>query len=330
MEISVVIPTYNRIEQLSDVLDHLLKSEVEGFSNIEIIVVDDGSSVSPESMILNKQAAKPFVLKYEQQQNAGPARARNNGYRKATCSIVLFLDDDVLVSPRLLRHHVEAHKAYPSSVIIGSYFCLESERSLPSSRYVLRLEHAANNLFSDSDFVEINTVNSGNLSIEREMFQNENGLYDDDLNSPTAEEFDVIAKLRRRKIPVYLGKRLSAVHLQSTSIAETCKREYKHAVGIGELSVKMPRLAEELNEVKNFLVINQTTDSDLIGMRLKKNIKRLLSKKAVRALLVKIVSSTEKILPFDTIMFPLFRAVIGINIFAGVNDGKQKFEAKSA
>ena len=49
MKISVVIPTYNRLPQLSEVLDHLLASDIEGFEDIEIIVVDDGSRESADA-----------------------------------------------------------------------------------------------------------------------------------------------------------------------------------------------------------------------------------------------------------------------------------------
>ena len=209
-QITVVIPTYNRINQLSDVLDHLLKSDVENFSVVEMIVVDDGSDVSPESMTLAKTVYAPFTLKCERQENAGPARARNNGYRKASTDIVLFIDDDILVPPGLLWQHVAAHSTYPSSVIVGPCPCVQPDLSIPSSRYVMALENVPFHPISDNDYVQINTVISGNLSIERKLFMADNGLYDDNLNSPTAEEFDVIARLRRRCIPVYLGKKIVA------------------------------------------------------------------------------------------------------------------------
>jgi glycosyltransferase involved in cell wall biosynthesis len=331
-QVTVVIPTYNRIDQLSMVIDHLLKCEAEKFSKVEIIVVDDGSSKSPEAMLLGKSIAQPFVIKYERQENAGPAKARNNGYRKAMCSTVLFLDDDILCSPDLLVRHVEAHRSKPSSVITGPYICVQPAVPIPSSRYVSELERSVNLSVSDDDeFVELHTVNSGNLSIEREMFLGDNGLYDDSLKSPTAEEYDVIAKLKRRGIPVYSAKNLAAIHLQPTTIEETCKREYKHAIGIGELAVKMPELANELSEIKTFLDVNgKVASSDPAGMKAKKRLKSIFSGTGLRNLLLQFVKTTEKILPFDSIMFPLFRIVIGINLYAGVNDGKRKFEGSRA
>lgn len=325
-QITVVIPTYNRVEQLSRVIDHLLASDVEGFSLVEIIVVDDGSAVSPESMIASKSVAAPFTLRCERQENAGPAKARNNGYRRASADTVLFIDDDILVSPGLLTQHVEAHDQYPGSVIIGPCPCVQPDVPIPSSRYIRSLEHAALADIPAKGFAEVNTVVSGNLSIERRMFFDDNGMYDDNLNSPTAEEFDVIAKLRRRRIPVYLGKELVADHLQPTGIEATCLREYKHAVGIGELAVKAPHLADELDEIKNFLAVNgEGSSGDPAALRAKKAVKRVLSGSGSRHFGLGIVKGIERILPLDALMFPLFRTIIGLNIFAGVRDGIKKF-----
>ena len=115
MKITVVIPTYNRAEQLSDVIDYLLKSESSGFDDIQIIVVDDGSATSSRSVVEEKKTIRPFRLKYIYQNNAGPAEARNNGLRNASNELVVFVDDDVLLFPDALRKHVEAHSEFPRS-----------------------------------------------------------------------------------------------------------------------------------------------------------------------------------------------------------------------
>lgn len=53
-QINIVIPTYNRDSQLSQVFDHLLKSGARDFSLIEIIIIDDGPVICPEPMMRMK------------------------------------------------------------------------------------------------------------------------------------------------------------------------------------------------------------------------------------------------------------------------------------
>ncbi len=326
-QISVVIPTHNRSSQLSQVLDNLLKSEANDFSLIEIIIVDDGSAVSPKSMIRMKSASAPFILRYERQENLGPSRARNNGYRKASANIVLFIDDDILVPPTLIAQHVVAHIKYPASVITGPCPCIQPKKSVPSSRYIHWLESADLNLIPEAGFVETPAVISGNLSIEREMFIEENGLYDDNL-SAVAEDFVVLAKLKRQSIPIYIGRELAASHLQPTNIEETCKREYKHAFGIGELAIKMPELASELAAIKRFLDVNGAPAStDSVVLYMKKQVKRLLAKDLLRRFMLRLVIAAERILPFDRWLFPLFKMAVGVHIFAGIRDGMKKFQS---
>src|SRR5688572_25667065 len=111
--ISIVVPTYNRPAQLKRVLETMLQSEVDGFEEVEIIVVDDGSPEPVKGVVESIPVSPPFTLRSVQQENAGPAEARNNGFREAVNDIVLFVDDDILVFPDLMKAHNRGHQLYP-------------------------------------------------------------------------------------------------------------------------------------------------------------------------------------------------------------------------
>ena len=51
MNVSVVIPSFNRGERIRPTLDALLHSDVRGIEPVEIVVIDDGSDVAPEAII---------------------------------------------------------------------------------------------------------------------------------------------------------------------------------------------------------------------------------------------------------------------------------------
>ena len=107
MEISVVIPTYNRYE----VLQRALKSVyLQTHKPKEVIVIDDGST-DKTSQIQNLFPE----IKYFYQENSGVSSARNLGINKSTNEWIAFLDSDDEFHVDKLNLHVEFHKNNPDT-----------------------------------------------------------------------------------------------------------------------------------------------------------------------------------------------------------------------
>jgi glycosyltransferase involved in cell wall biosynthesis len=94
--ISVIIPTYNRRDYLTDAIDSVLSQQT---GNIEIIVVDDGSTDG------TADALRPYSgsIKYVYQENRGGSSARNRGVNVASGELLAFLDSDDLWLPGKLK-----------------------------------------------------------------------------------------------------------------------------------------------------------------------------------------------------------------------------------
>lgn len=108
MQLSVVVATYNRRHLLAQTLPTLLNQDYPK-SNYEIVLVVDGSVDGTADYARTLQA--PCALEVVEQENRGPAAARNTGIGAASGEVVLFIDDDVRCSERLLREHAEAHRS---------------------------------------------------------------------------------------------------------------------------------------------------------------------------------------------------------------------------
>lgn len=93
--VSVIVPVYNVEKYLAECLDSILAST---YSNLEIIVVDDGS---PDNCprICDEYALKDSRIKVIHQENRGLVGARNAGLAVATGKYVAFVDSDDAVSP---------------------------------------------------------------------------------------------------------------------------------------------------------------------------------------------------------------------------------------
>ena len=88
MNVSVVIPVYNRGEAVRDTLDSVLQ---QTWAPLEILVVDDGSTDGSADWI---EAHYGEVVRVIRQANGGVARARNRGWREARGEFIAFLDHD--------------------------------------------------------------------------------------------------------------------------------------------------------------------------------------------------------------------------------------------
>lgn len=114
MSISVVIPVYNRPDELY----RLLSSLLDQITHIdEVVVVDDGSTEKHDTVI--SRFGTKFNLKYLTQKNQGPAIARNTGAAAATSEWLLFFDSDCEIPPGYFNVIRKAIKSTPDMVLFG-------------------------------------------------------------------------------------------------------------------------------------------------------------------------------------------------------------------
>lgn len=108
MQISVLIPTYGRREDLLRTLDAYERQRPRQLA-FELVVIDDGSA-DGTAQALAARRSRRYRLRFARQQNAGPARARNRALEMASGEIVLYTGDDIEPSPDLLAQHLEGHE----------------------------------------------------------------------------------------------------------------------------------------------------------------------------------------------------------------------------
>lgn len=112
--VSVVMPTHNRRHLLQRVLDPLLRDP----DATEIIVVADGCTDGTVALLDRMAEQDPRVTPLSAD-GAGASGARQHGLAHARGDVVLFLDDDVLAEPGLVRGHQLRHAAGEALVVLG-------------------------------------------------------------------------------------------------------------------------------------------------------------------------------------------------------------------
>jgi glycosyltransferase involved in cell wall biosynthesis len=99
LEYSFVIPVYNRPEEVRELLESMLELQFD--SNFEIVIVEDGSSVPSQEIVMQFQ--KKLNVSYYFKKNSGPGDSRNFGMRKAKGNYYLILDSDVILPENYLQ-----------------------------------------------------------------------------------------------------------------------------------------------------------------------------------------------------------------------------------
>jgi glycosyltransferase involved in cell wall biosynthesis len=120
LALSVIVPTYRRPDALARCLDALAAQDVAP-ARFEVIVVDDDDAGGDVRAALVSDRY-PFALHHVRSGGLGAAGARNCGARAAAAELLLFLDDDVVADPWLVRRHLEWHAARDGrAALVGPY-----------------------------------------------------------------------------------------------------------------------------------------------------------------------------------------------------------------
>lgn len=102
-DLSVIIPTRNRVESLRRTLEQLKAQQTDGRFTYDIIVVDNGSTDGTRAVLDALQADFPVRLRYVYEAAPGRPFALNAGMRQADGGLLVFTDDDVLPRPGWLK-----------------------------------------------------------------------------------------------------------------------------------------------------------------------------------------------------------------------------------
>ncbi len=109
VKVSVIIPTFNRRDLVCETIDSVLG---QSFSDVEIMVVDDGSTDGTEEHLANHYGNR---IRYVYQPNSGRSAARNRGVQMSKGEYLLFLDSDDLLLPHALEQMAGFLDAHPDA-----------------------------------------------------------------------------------------------------------------------------------------------------------------------------------------------------------------------
>ena len=188
-QVSVIIPTHNRAGCLREAVDSVLAQD---FGDVELIVVDDGSTDSTPQLIEGYGQA----IRALRQGNRGVSAARNAGIAASRGALIAFLDSDDLWLPGKLDRQVAFFNSQADALICQTeeLWVRNGRRVNPGKRHRKR----GGMIFEPS--LDLCLVSPSAVMVRKELFQRV-GFFDESL--PACEDYDLWLRVSCR-FPVHL------------------------------------------------------------------------------------------------------------------------------
>jgi len=149
--VSIIIPVYNVEDYLRECLDSLVN---QTYKNIEIIVIDDGSTDNSSDILA--EYTQPFVKTFTQS-NAGQSAARNLGIDYATGKYVLFIDSDDYILEETIEELVSSMEKNQLDLIRFSAepFSDNVDYKIYNKQYDFSKHFSENTVYNNEQFLKI-------------------------------------------------------------------------------------------------------------------------------------------------------------------------------
>lgn len=95
MKYSVIVPVFNRPQEVEELLESLA---LQSFKDFELVLIEDGSSERCDHIV--QRYAERLVIQYYYKTNTGPGDSRNVGMERARGDYFLFFDSDCVIPPQ--------------------------------------------------------------------------------------------------------------------------------------------------------------------------------------------------------------------------------------
>jgi glycosyltransferase involved in cell wall biosynthesis len=222
--VSIIIPAHNAAKTLESCLAACLQ---QTYPEIEVIVVDDGSTDA------TARIAQSFPVRFIQQEQRGPAAARNAGARIAGGGILVYTDADCVPRPDWIGQLLTGFEE--GIVAVGGTYGIANPGAL-----LARLVHEEIMVRHEPLGDSVDFLGSFNVAYEKGAFDRIGG-FDEDFTAASGEDNDLAYRL------VDAGGRLRFVreavvrHYHPTRISAYLRSQMRHGYWRMKLYSKHPR-----------------------------------------------------------------------------------------
>jgi len=212
--ITVVLPCYNRASTIVHSVQSVAQQEYE---NVEILLVDDGSSDNTEALVAGLNLPNLRYIKHEK--NLGANAARNSGIAEARGELVAFQDSDDRWDSSKLSLQLEALQTHAAGIAFCAFERIHDGKIVRIPKPGYHVKPGCECRFES--LLQGSYISCQTLIARRELLL-EAGLFDEAL--PRLQDWDLCLRLAKRHPVVYVDEALVQVHVSSDSMTREASK----------------------------------------------------------------------------------------------------------
>lgn len=317
MRVSVVIPTHDRLDSLRRSLAFIARQSLHA-ADYEVVIVDDGSA---PPIVLSDLAPLPFDCTVVRQPRQGPSAARNAGAGISRGEVLVFVDDDVCIGPRVLEIVAERCRTEGDAIVLGTLSVPEAAQCSVFAR-VMSASSREKGPTSAAAAVPFTECQTGLLALRGEAFAGLGGFQDPGGGWPNWDDVDFGYRASRGGFHLVRVDEVVGEHWDHAlaDLTTACRRWQRASQSAASLFRKHPAIQFQLP-----MFHDKTPPSrhDAPRLLLRKLARRLMSRHVVLAAMERTAAVLETRLASPMLLRPLYRWIIGTHLFIGFQRGLQ-------
>jgi GT2 family glycosyltransferase len=234
--LTVVVPTYNRAAILRRCLERLQAQDLPA-ECFEVIVVDDASSPAVEPELGPVFRNSPVAIRWLRVEENNLSRARNLAIEHASRELTLFIGDDILPTPQLLRTHLAFHSDEPDNVALLCRIDPDPEGQQTAFERFFN-PFGFDTLKGDQE-ADCRYFWTNNISLKTE-FLRRHGRFDEDFADANHEDMELGYRLERAGLRILYRDRLVGYHYHRYTLESACRAQYRRGFTYPTLRAKVP------------------------------------------------------------------------------------------
>jgi len=225
--VTIVVPVYNAARTIAPCVEACLAQDYPG---VEVIVVDDGSTDDTANIV------RRYPVRYLRQENAGPASARNRGWRAATGKIVCFTDSDCVPAPDWVSRLVDEYTSGEIAGVGGTYDIANDNNLLAAC---VHEEIVQRHLKMPRG---VNYLGAFNVSYRRTVLE-EAGGFDESYRIASGEDNDLAYRIIERGHSLVFTRDARVSHYHPENLWRYLRHQFWHGYWRMKLYRQHPRMS---------------------------------------------------------------------------------------
>ncbi|MDE6096802.1 MAG: glycosyltransferase [Muribaculaceae bacterium] len=225
---SIIIPVYNRPDEIADLLASLAKQTDNGF---ETIIVEDGSTVRCDRQC--GEYDDRIRIKYFYKDNEGRSIARNYGIDRADGDFFIFVDSDCILPPDYIARLREALKSNPSDCFGGPDAAHESFSDIQKAiNYAMTSFLTTGGIRGGKVSMEKFTPRTFNMGFSRKVYDKVGGF-----REMFSEDIDMSTRIRLAGFKISLYPEVAVFHKRRVDFKKFWRQV--HVFGMSRITLQL-------------------------------------------------------------------------------------------